>query len=120
MKTKLVGFALALTFGLVVIAMAQSQSSNNQAGSSSTSASATVPAASGDGTTHATSKPTATKPGVKKGLTPDQMYKANCTRCHAEIPTMDARRTATIVKHMRVRGNLTESEARAILEYLNK
>jgi len=57
---------------------------------------------------------------VKKGLTPDQMYKVNCTRCHAEIPTMDARRTATIVKHMRVRANLTEEEARAIFEYLNK
>jgi len=120
MKTKLMGFALALTFGFVVIAMAQSQSNNNHAGSPSTSASAAMPAARGDGATHSTAKTTATKPGVKKELTPDQIYKANCTRCHAELPTMDARRTATIVRHMRVRANLTEGEARAILEYLNK
>jgi len=120
MRTKLIGIALALTFGFVVIAMAQSQSSNGQAGSSSTSASAAVPAASANGATDSTVNRAATKPGAKKGLTPDQMYKANCTRCHTELPTMDARRTATIVKHMRVRANLTEEESRVIFEYLNK
>ncbi len=120
MKTKLTGIALAFTLGFVVIAMAQSQSSNNQSASSTTSASAATPAANADDSTHSGAKPATKKPAAKKGLTPDQAYKANCTRCHAELPTMDARRTATIVRHMRVRANLTEQEARAIFEYLNK
>lgn len=114
MRTKLIGIMLGLTFGFVVIAMAQSQSSDSQTTSSSVSASA-APTPAANAATHARSKPAA-----KKGLTPDQAYKANCTRCHAELPTMDARRTATIVRHMRVRANLTEAEARAIFEYLNK
>jgi|SRR5215472_10488522 len=120
MRTKLIGIALALTFGFVVIAMAQSQNGNNQAGSPSTSASPATPVVCGDGATLSTPKPAAPKPGVKKGLTADQMYKANCTRCHAELPTMDARRTATVVRHMRVRANLTEREAQAIFEYLKR
>jgi len=119
MKTKLIGITLWLSFGLVMIATAQSQS-DKQAGSSTTSASAATPTPTVDAGTHSVPKATATKSAVKKGLTPDQMYKANCTRCHAEVPTTDARRTATIVKHMRVRANLTEQEARAIYEYLNK
>jgi hypothetical protein len=120
MKTKLTGIALAFTLGFVVIAMAQSQSSNNQPASSTSSASAAAPASNADASTHSAAKPTTTKPAAKKGLTPDQAYKANCTRCHAELPTMDVRRTKTIVRHMRVRANLTEREAQAIFEYLNK
>lgn len=114
MKTKLIGIALALTMGFVAIAMAQSQSSNNQAASSSAASSvgAALPA---NAATHS-----APKPAAKKGLSADQVYKANCTRCHSELPTMDARRTKTIVRHMRVRANLTEKEAQAIFEYLNK
>jgi len=54
------------------------------------------------------------------GFTADQAYKSNCTRCHAEVPKMGSRRTKTIVQHMRVRANLTQDEAEAILEYLNK
>ena len=115
MKTKLIRIALAITFGFVVIAMAQSQGGNSQSASSTSSASSAIPAPNSSASTHSTPKPTA-----KKGLTPDQVYKANCTRCHAELPTMDARRTATIIRHMRVRANLTEREARAIFEYLNK
>ena|SRR5215831_17544510 len=113
MKTKLIGIALAFTLGFVVIAMAQSQSSNNQPTSSATATAAATPGT--NAAAHATPKPAA-----KKGLTADQMYKANCTRCHAELPTMDVRRTTTVVRHMRVRANLTEREAQAIFEYLKK
>jgi hypothetical protein len=114
MKTKLTGIALAFMLGFVVIAMAQSQSSNQATSSSATTASA----ASTDAGTHSAPKPATAK--SKKELTPDQIYKANCTRCHSELPTMDARRTATIVRHMRIRANLTEREAQAIFEYLKK
>jgi hypothetical protein len=36
------------------------------------------------------------------------------------VPKMGTRRTKTVVQHMRVRANLTQDEAEAILEYLNK
>ena len=50
----------------------------------------------------------------------DDAYKQNCTRCHSEVPPVSARRTKTIVRHMRVRGNITAEEAQAILQYLTQ
>lgn len=49
-----------------------------------------------------------------------QIYNANCMRCHnARSPTeRNDREWATIVAHMRARGNLTRSEAEAVLVYL--
>lgn len=57
---------------------------------------------------------------LPKGWTADQAYKSNCTRCHAEVPKLNPRQTKTIVRHMRVRANITHDEAEAILQYLNK
>ena len=48
----------------------------------------------------------------------DDAYKQNCTRCHSEVPPVSTRRTKTIVRHMRVRANITAEEAQAILQYL--
>jgi hypothetical protein len=50
----------------------------------------------------------------------DDAYKQNCTRCHSEVPPVSARRTKTIVRHMRVRANITAEEAQAILQYLTQ
>ena len=50
----------------------------------------------------------------------DDAYKQNCTRCHAEVPPVNARRMNTIVRHMRVRANLSQDEAQAILQYLTQ
>lgn len=50
----------------------------------------------------------------------DDAYKQNCTRCHSEVPKVNERMTKTILKHMRVRANLTRDEAKAILEYLTQ
>lgn len=50
----------------------------------------------------------------------DQAYKANCTRCHAELPKLEPRGMKTVLMHMRVRGNIPEDEARAILAYLTR
>ncbi len=50
----------------------------------------------------------------------DDAYKQNCTRCHAEVSKVKDRMTNTIVRHMRVRANLTQDEAKAILEYLTQ
>jgi cytochrome c553 len=45
-------------------------------------------------------------------------YKTNCTRCHNTPPALTARQTRVVVSHMRVRANLTASDANAILRYL--
>ncbi len=50
----------------------------------------------------------------------DQAYRANCTRCHLAPPKLAERKMATVVMHMRVRANLAEREARAILAFLTK
>ena len=50
----------------------------------------------------------------------DDAYKQNCTRCHAEVSKVKDRMTNTIVRHMRVRANLTQDEARTVLEYFRQ
>lgn len=49
-----------------------------------------------------------------------QLWGRTCARCHNARPVNERtdREWATIVNHMRARGNLTRSEARAILEFL--
>lgn len=67
------------------------------------------------------SKESATKrKNIRKNFSPDDVYKSNCTRCHAEVPKYDVRREKTILRHMRVRANLTGDEAKALLEYLTQ
>lgn len=53
-------------------------------------------------------------------LSADDAYKQNCTRCHSEVPQANARTTKTILRHMRVRANITQDQAKAILEYLTQ
>jgi len=50
----------------------------------------------------------------------DAAYKTNCTRCHAELPRVNARATRTILMHMRVRANLRPEDARAVLDFLTQ
>ena len=58
---------------------------------------------------------------VSSGVPPAHVELAEvCTRCHSEVPPVSARRTKTIVRHMRVRANITAEEAQAILQYLTQ
>ena len=50
----------------------------------------------------------------------DTIYKNNCTRCHSEVPQANPRITTTVLRHMRVRANLTQEEAKAILDYITQ
>jgi hypothetical protein len=63
-------------------------------------------AQAGDNTTH-------------RAIDPDAAYKNNCMRCHTSVQQYSPRMTKTIVMHMRIRANLPEDQAQAILEYLN-
>ncbi len=49
---------------------------------------------------------------------PDDAYKNNCMRCHSGTPNYSPRMTETILMHMRVRANLPQDQAEAILQYL--
>lgn len=74
---------------------------------------------------HAQTPPQAPAPAVArvqkpKRLSADQAYRANCTRCHSELPKLDARAMKTVLMHMRVRGNIPQDDARAILDYLTR
>lgn len=51
---------------------------------------------------------------------PDQAYKANCSRCHLAPRKFPEGKIATIMRRMRVRANLTDKEAEAILRYLTR
>ena len=50
----------------------------------------------------------------------DTIYKNNCTRCHSEVPQTNPRVATTVLRHMRVRANLTQEEAKAILDYITQ
>ncbi len=58
------------------------------------------------------------KPGGRTSkpakVDPDQAYKANCLRCHWEPRKLSELEMVTVMRHMRVRANLTVEEARAI------
>jgi hypothetical protein len=57
-------------------------------------------------------------PQSDKGPDGEEVYKTNCTRCHNTPPSLNERQTRVVVAHMRVRANLTERDANAVLHYL--
>src|SRR5215467_776016 len=105
MKAKWILPAVLLTLGFTLIVAGQTATKPTTNNVRETTASQNQPAK----TWH-----------LPKGWTADQAYKSNCTRCHAEVPKLNPRQTNTIVRHMRVRANITHDEAEAILQYLNK
>ncbi len=48
----------------------------------------------------------------------EKRFRSNCARCHAAPPKFAPRMAATIVRHMRVRANLTNDDMRLILRYM--
>jgi hypothetical protein len=57
-------------------------------------------------------------PQSDEGPDGEVVYKTNCTRCHNTPPSLNERQTRVVVSHMRVRANLTERDANAVLHYL--
>ncbi len=73
-----------------------------------------VPAAS-----HEQAQATITKKATT-AFDPNDAYKSNCTRCHLAPRRFPERKMATIMRHMRVRANLTEEEAKGIFRFLTE
>jgi cytochrome c5 len=49
----------------------------------------------------------------------ERAFQANCNRCHYAPETLSPRITGTVVRHMRLRANLSAEDERLILSYLN-
>lgn len=64
--------------------------------------------------------PAATQAESATRLEGEKRFRANCARCHAAPPTFPPRMMATIVRHMRVRANITDQDRRLILRYMTQ
>ncbi len=100
--------SLFLAFMLVALVSAQTSNNGSTGG------------ASGSPVTKLTSPQKANKVHLSRNVSADDAYKQNCTRCHAEVPKLDPKRSNTIMRHMRVRASLPQDEAQAILDYLKE
>jgi cytochrome c5 len=49
----------------------------------------------------------------------ERAFQSNCSRCHYAPESLPPRITGTVVRHMRVRANLSAKDERLILSYFN-
>jgi cytochrome c5 len=50
----------------------------------------------------------------------EKRFRSNCGRCHVAPPKFAPRMMATIVRHMRVRANITDEDMRLVLRYMTE
>ncbi|MCL2659149.1 MAG: cytochrome c [Acidobacteriaceae bacterium] len=50
--------------------------------------------------------------------TGEQVFQANCARCHMAPATLPPKVTGTVILHMRVRARLSEQDEKLLLRYL--
>ncbi len=48
----------------------------------------------------------------------EEVFKANCARCHMPPMSLSPRTTGTVVMHMRVRARLSRQDEKLLLKYL--
>lgn len=100
------GFIWCLTLELVLIAAAAPLFAKQ---SSDTQSDAAHP-----GTGHA--KNSQSQPAEQEGA---RVFEQNCARCHNAPDGFSSRITATVVRHMRVRANLSHHDEEVLLHYFN-
>lgn len=49
----------------------------------------------------------------------ERVFQQHCSRCHNAPQGLSPRITGTVVRHMRVRANLTAEEERTLLKFFN-
>jgi cytochrome c5 len=62
---------------------------------------------------------TAMKPRAANSDRGEQVFHQNCYRCHQEPQGFSPSISGTIVRHMRVRANLSDPDVKALLQFLN-
>lgn len=50
----------------------------------------------------------------------EKRFHSNCGRCHTAPPKFPPRMMSTIIRHMRVRANITDEDRRLILRYMTQ
>jgi len=65
-----------------------------------------------------TAKPTAKHDTTKQADIGQRKFDANCGRCHSFPEQLPPSITGTVVRHMRVRANLSAEDEKDILRYL--
>jgi cytochrome c5 len=72
--------------------------------------------------------PAGAQPRVKRYESPkgaqtedegERVFAQNCSRCHTAPDSFPPRISGTIVRHMRVRANLSQHDEQALLRFLN-
>jgi cytochrome c5 len=48
-----------------------------------------------------------------------QVFEQNCSRCHNAPESFSPRISGTVIRHMRVRANLSDKDEQALLRFLN-
>jgi cytochrome c5 len=61
-------------------------------------------------------KPTSTTTSQDEG---QRLFEANCSRCHAAPEGFSPRIAGTVVRHMRVRANLSHDDEQRLLRFFN-
>lgn len=73
-----------------------------------------------DSSSRVSSQKTATnnKNSQTSEATGEEIFQANCARCHMPPMTISQRVTGTIIMHMRVRARLSRQDEQQLLKYL--
>ena len=108
MKNRTLIAAAFLALGLLAVSAGARTGTNS---ASSNKDSATPPAAGS--ATHSAQDENLHLEGEKR-------FRSNCGRCHTAPPRFAPRVVATIVRHMRVRANITDDDMRYILRYMTE
>lgn len=56
---------------------------------------------------------------TQSGNVGERVFRQNCSRCHNAPEGFSPRISATIVRHMRMRANLSRHDEQELLKYLN-
>jgi cytochrome c5 len=57
-------------------------------------------------------------PSQSQTRTGEQVFNANCSRCHNPPMTLSPRITGTVIMHMRVRARLSQEDEKLLLKFL--
>lgn len=71
------------------------------------------------GAAHREKRNTETSQSQPTGQEGQRVFEQNCARCHNAPDGFSPRITATIVRHMRVRANLSSHDEQVLLHYFN-
>ena len=105
--------AISAAFLALAMLLALSAAAKTNGGSKDSNAPATAAATNGTNATAATQDENLHLEGERR-------FRSNCGRCHTAPPKFPSRTMATIVRHMRVRANITDGDMRLILRYMTE